>query len=86
MYFANNDGVLRFDGIHWDLINVSESSPVRSVSNDSENNIYVGLFNDFGLLQINEAGNFTFKSLRNILPPEINDFDNIGRFTIHHKV
>ena len=41
IYFANNDGVLRFDGIHWDLIEVSKSSPVRSVFADNDNIIYV---------------------------------------------
>ena len=51
MYFANNDGILRFDGVNWDLIEVSHVSPVRSVFADSENHIYAGLFNDFGILQ-----------------------------------
>ncbi len=79
MYFANNEGVLRFDGIHWDLIKVSESSPVRSVHVDTDNNIFVGLFNDFGLLHIKETGIVSFKSLRNLLPPEIDDFDNVWK-------
>ncbi|MFW6370322.1 MAG: regulator, partial [Bacteroidota bacterium] len=62
IYFANNQGVLRFDGMHWDLIEVSESSPVRAVCIDQQNNIYVGLFNDFGILQPNDAGKLVFKS------------------------
>lgn len=51
MYFANNDGLLRFDGIHWDLLPVSNTSPVRSVAIDSSNNTYVGLLNDFGVFE-----------------------------------
>jgi len=49
MYFANNDGILRFDGLNWDLIEVSHASPVRSVFADSQNHIYAGLYNDFGI-------------------------------------
>jgi len=44
-----NDGLLCYDGVEWELIKVSSSSPVRSVFVDSENNIYIGLIKDFGL-------------------------------------
>lgn len=79
MYFANNDGVLRFDGTHWDLIPVSGTSPVRTVAIDEEDNIYVGLFNDFSVLEQNSSGLSEFKSLKHLLPPEITDFDEIWK-------
>ncbi len=76
MYFANNEGVLQFDGLHWDLIEVSKSSPVRSVFTDSLNHIYVGLFNDLGQLVPDQNGRLYYKSLRHLLPAGIN-FDDI---------
>ncbi len=79
MYFANNEGVLRFDGLHWDLTEISQPSPVRSICIDSENQIYVGLFNDFGILQLNEEGRHSFQSLRSLLPDENIDFDDIWK-------
>lgn len=79
MYFANNDGVLKFDGTQWELIRVSNSSPVRSVYIDEENNMYIGLFNDFGLLKTNASGNYYYSSLRDLLPPGVKDFDDIWR-------
>lgn len=79
IYFANNDGVLRFDGIHWDLIKVSKSSPVRSVFADSNNTIYVGLINDFGIISQNDPKFPVFQSLKNLLPAQITDFDDIWR-------
>ena len=79
MYFANNDGVLRFDGMHWDLFEVAKASPVRTVCVDSKDRIFVGLFNDFGILQEHDNGSYLFQSLRNLLPdPEIN-FDDVWR-------
>jgi hypothetical protein len=79
MYFANNDGVLRFDGINWDLIPVFRSSPVRSIAIDGNDNIYVGLMNDFGMLEQSPSGVLQFKSLRNLLPADVDDFNDVWK-------
>ncbi len=79
MYFANNDGIIRFDGLHWDLIRVSRLSPVRAICIDSQNNIYAGLFNDFGIVDEDATGKFVFHSLRHLLPKEISDFDEVWK-------
>jgi ligand-binding sensor domain-containing protein/DNA-binding CsgD family transcriptional regulator len=79
MYFANNDGILRFDGIHWDLIEVSHSAPVRSVAIDKENRVFAGLTNDFGILQQNETDRPFFQSLRHLLPDPDIQFDDIWK-------
>ncbi len=79
MYFANNEGVLMFDGLHWDLLEVSNAKPVRSILTDSDNHIYVGLLNDFGLLKENDGGELYYKSLRYLLPPGTRDFDDVWK-------
>ena len=79
MYFANNDGVLRFDGVNWDLFQVSQPSPVRSVYIDSNDRIFVGMFNDFGILQQNSSGRLEYQSLRNLLPDSTIGFDEIWK-------
>ena len=79
MYFANNDGLLIFDGIRWELVKISQSSAIRSVCIDKENKIYVGLFNDFGILSHNISGEKSFESLRHLLPDQVTDFDDIWR-------
>lgn len=79
MYFANNDGILRFDGVNWDLIEVSHASPVRSVFADSRNQIYAGLYNDFGVLRHNHSGGPYFESLRHLLPDSLIEFDDIWK-------
>jgi len=70
LYFANNDGVLRFDGLHWNLIKITQTSPVRSIFTDRNNRIYAGFLNDFGILQQNKSGNLYF--------PDI-EFDDIWK-------
>ncbi len=79
MYFANNDGVLRFDGLHWDLTEVSLASPVRSILVDSNSSIYIGIFNDFGILKQNASGPPFFQSLRHLLPHNNISFDDIWK-------
>jgi ligand-binding sensor domain-containing protein/DNA-binding CsgD family transcriptional regulator len=79
MYFANNDGLLIFDGIRWELVKISQSSAIRSVCIDKENTIYVGLFNDFGILSHNISGEKSFESLRHLIPDNVNDFNDIWR-------
>lgn len=69
MYFANNSGVLRFDGISWELISVP-IVPVRSVIVDSNSRIFIGVTNDFGQLVMDETGTYKFKSLKHLVPAE----------------
>ncbi len=78
MYFANNDGVLRFDGISWDLLSVP-TTPVRSIIVDSNNRIFVGLSNDFGLFEKNENGIYEFKSLKHLLLDDVKVFTEVWR-------
>ncbi len=79
MYFANNDGVLRFDGLHWDLFEVAKASPVRTICIDSKDRIFVGLFNDFGILQTYNGGGYKFQSLKNLLPDPGMNFNDIWK-------
>ena len=79
MYFANNDGVLRFDGFHWELFKIPHASPLRSIYIDGADRIYVGLFNDMGILQRNERGGFEYESLKKLLPDSTIEFDEIWK-------
>lgn len=79
MYFANNDGLLSYDGIKWELMEVSSVAPVRSVFISGNNNLYVGLINDFGVITLEEPNAPVFNSLRNLLPDGTNDFNDVWR-------
>ncbi|MFW6327171.1 MAG: regulator, partial [Bacteroidota bacterium] len=80
LYFANNDGILEFDGASWQLLehheNLINNLP-RSVfvMNDK---IYVGATDEFGYYQTDSAGDFSYHSLTDSFNVEkLGDFWNI---------
>ncbi|MDX2195266.1 MAG: hypothetical protein NW207_02525 [Cytophagales bacterium] len=62
MFFANNRGVLRFDGRTWEIINTPSTSIALYKHTDTDN-IYVGCLDDFGVLTQNTNGTLSYKSL-----------------------
>ena len=52
LYFANNLGLLEYNGTHWSLYK-SIKAVTRAVCADG-NRIYVGVFHEFGFFEENE--------------------------------
>jgi DNA-binding CsgD family transcriptional regulator len=63
MYFANNQGLLQFDGSLWELIRMPENKLVRSVYIDKKDRIYVGSFEEFGYFTKQPDGKLVYTSL-----------------------
>lgn len=82
MYFANNEGVLEFDGTNWRLIEMPNRSVVRSLAIDKSDRVYVGAYNEFGYLEPDSKGKLVYKSLVNLLPEAERDFEEIWQ--IYH--
>ena len=49
MYFANNEGLLSFDGTYWSLYPLPNKTIVRSVMISKDNKIYVGGQDEIGV-------------------------------------
>ena len=62
MYFANNDGLLRFDGNHWQLFPSPNKSILRSV-HYANNLIYTGSYMDFGYWKYMQTGELVYTSI-----------------------
>lgn len=62
MYFANNDGLLTFDGTFWKHFSVPGNYIIRSVL-IVEDRIYVGSFEEFGYFSKEESGNLCYTSI-----------------------
>ena len=77
MYFANNDGVLEFDGNSWRLIPMPNSSVVRSLAVDSLQRVYVGAYNEFGYLEPDSQGKLSYHSLVDLVPEAERNFSEI---------
>ena len=63
LYFANDRGLLQFDGFEWKLFQLPNRTIVRSVLVGSDERIYTGSFEDFGFWERNLAGELVYTSL-----------------------
>ncbi|MFZ4583017.1 MAG: triple tyrosine motif-containing protein [Paludibacter sp.] len=80
MYFANNNGLLVFDGKNWAVTPIKNGTNVRSILYDGESKFYVSTFNEFGYFQMNKEGIMQYYSLSeslNIKPSGSNELYNI---------
>ena len=71
LYFANQNGVLEFDGHFWNRISVNNQG-VSSLAVDEMGIVHVGMYNDFGCLYPKSNGEFEFVSSRTAFPDSLN--------------
>ncbi|MBW8334093.1 MAG: hypothetical protein K0M40_18905 [Prolixibacteraceae bacterium] len=87
MYFGNNEGLLFFDGVSWRLHRMPNSSIVRSLYIDKNEQIYVGAYNELGKMEIGKSGKMEFRSLKKYIPEEYYNFDDIWNIsTFENKI
>ncbi|WP_111707625.1 sensor histidine kinase [Lutibacter citreus] len=85
MYFANNSGILEYDGVNWR--NIDTQTRARSICIDSLGVIYVGLETDFGYLQPDNTGKLNYISLKEKIVKEHQDVLHIWNiYTLEGKV
>ena len=83
MYFANNDGLLQFDGASWQKYTTPKSSPIRSVEIDDSGKIFVGGYNEFGYFKSNSKGKLVYTSISKLVNRNtIKNFDFIWKVHI----
>jgi hypothetical protein len=86
MYFANNDGLLVYDGVQWHLYRMPNYSMVRSILMGAKGEIFIGAYNDFGKMVPEAGGNLSFQSFRELIPEEYRNFDDVWNiFTYRDK-
>ena len=78
MYFANNNGLLEYDGTRWQLYPIGNYTDVRSVCYDPRTDrIYAGAFNELGYYANDERGILRYTSLTGLLGGLEPDFNEI---------
>ncbi len=75
MYFANGVGVLQFDGVTWNRIEIPGGS--RSLAKDDKGTIFVGGGGEFGYLETKENGEIVYVSLVDKVPEEYKFFEDV---------
>ena len=67
MYFGNDKGLLEFDGIRWKLHSLPTSEVIRAVAISSDNSIFTGGYEEFGVWKRNVYGELIYTSLSSSL-------------------
>lgn len=81
MYFANNDGLLEFDGKYWELYPMSNKTILRTVKAKGDT-IFAGAFEEFGYFVPAGNGRLVFHSLSHLVPQYFKAFDEIWNIHI----
>ncbi|MEQ9306037.1 MAG: hypothetical protein RJQ14_19130, partial [Marinoscillum sp.] len=68
MHFANNGGLVSFDGTDWKTILMKNFEAIRSFAKHHDGRIFYGSINDFGFLSSNHVGQLITHSLKDKLP------------------
>jgi hypothetical protein len=83
MYFANNEGLLTYDGSHWNAYPLPNKTIVRALAIDDNDRIYAGGQGEIGYFSPGPNGNLVYTSLQNQVPAAQNKFADIWRIEIY---
>lgn len=77
MYFANNNGLLRFDGSYWSCLPVDNHTIVRSVAISPDGRVFVGAQSELGYFSPGSDGRLHYHSLVDLLPESQRSFEDV---------
>ncbi|GCC51744.1 hypothetical protein SanaruYs_19730 [Chryseotalea sanaruensis] len=81
IYIGNNNGLLVYDGVDWNLITITNKSEVHALAQDEDGTMYVGAQGDFGYLHTSDNGDVQYNSLLHLLDSAYHDFNDV--WSIH---
>jgi len=79
LYFANNNGILEFDGSKWRTYYIPNNSIIRSLAIGNENQVFFGAYNDIGFLYPNINGELKYISLVKKISKDDRDFGEVWK-------
>ncbi|TKB98344.1 triple tyrosine motif-containing protein [Pedobacter cryotolerans] len=77
LYFANNEGLITYNGAYWKSYLLPNKTVVRSVKISADGKIYVGGQDELGYFFPNESGTLIFHSIKNLIPAGERQFADI---------
>lgn len=82
LYFANDEGLLTFDGGNWSLYPLPNKTIIRSVCFDGKSKVYVGGQDELGYFQANEDGELSYHSLTDKIAEADRKFADVWHIAI----
>lgn len=77
VYFANNEGLLTFDGWHWKLYSLPNKTIIRSLLINSDGRIYIGAQDEIGYFFPDDNGVLIYHSIKTLIPEAERQFADI---------
>ncbi len=85
LYFANNEGLLTFNGVNWNLFPLPNKTIVRSVEIGFDNRVYVGGQDELGYFSPAPNGQLQYHSLVNCVQAKDQSFGDVWDIVSYNK-
>jgi len=85
LYFANNEGLLTYNGAYWKIYPTPNKTIIRSVKIDVDGKIYIGGQDEIGYFSPNEYGILTYHSLKHLIPAKDRQFADVWDIVLNGK-
>lgn len=82
VYIANNEGLLVYNGIVWQLYPVPNKTILRSIAFGSDGKLYAGAQDEFGYFEADKLGRLSFTSLKKLLPAAVKSFADVWNIEV----
>ncbi|WP_199140731.1 triple tyrosine motif-containing protein [Pedobacter sp. ASV12] len=83
LYFANNEGLITFNGSYWKHYSLPNQTIVRSVKIGADGKIYVGGQDEIGYFSPNANGALVYHSLKKFIPIGEKQFADVWNIVIN---
>ena len=83
LYFANNEGVLTYDGKYWKVYPLPNKSIVRSIEFGPDNKLYVGGQDEVGFFSTGNQGQLQYHSLKESIPLKDRSFTEVWNISFY---
>jgi len=82
LYFANDDGLLTFDGNYWKIYAMPNHTSIKAIAIDASGRIYAGGQDEVGYFYPNQYGILKFHTIKQLLPQQAKQFADIWDIVI----
>ncbi len=83
LYFANDGGLLTYDGAHWQHFALPNRAAIRSLAIDEAGRVYVGGADEIGFFSPGDGGVLQYHSLKEKLPVVAQQFADIWNIALY---
>jgi hypothetical protein len=85
LYFANNEGLISYDGTYWKVYPLPNRTIMRSLAIDKDGRIYAGGQGEMGFFSPDANGFLKYESLTDLIPKSYKEFADIWNIEIYNE-